>query len=151
MSELAAAAAPRGDLVDQRNRLRALTPETLEPRPPRPFRVEALKQYVVLVVLDCEPWEVPVYLGFGGWNHAPHPTELCAVLRRWYDRYRALPVAVGPDFVELTATRPLTPEELQAVAWEQFLLAPDVVWGGPGSVDQLAIELTAGRWYLHWD
>jgi hypothetical protein len=38
-----------------------------------------------------EPWEVPAFLGFGGWNEAPPPEAQCAVQKFWQKLYGAVP------------------------------------------------------------
>lgn len=47
------------------------------------------------------PWEVFAYLPFGNWNDCPDTPELMAVVKRWYERYGAVPAALSGDMLEL--------------------------------------------------
>jgi hypothetical protein len=52
------------------------------------------------------PWELPAYLNFGGWNECPDPSAHVRLMKRWYDEYGAELVGMNGDEVEMYATRP---------------------------------------------
>ena len=139
------------ELAIQRAALAALPPDRLKRREPKPFHFQTLGQYVVLVLVACKPWELPLCIQFGGWNQVPGPVAQSAVLREWSRLYGADIVVAGGDFIEMRITRALTPAELKVVAWEHFLFADDIVFQGTKTVDNLAGEISTGRWFFWWD
>jgi hypothetical protein len=142
---------PADEVAVQRATLKKVAHGDLKRREPKPYHYQMLGQYVVLVLVSCEPWELPVCLQFGGWNQSPNSNAQSAVLRHWSKLYGAELVVAGGDFLEMRTTKALTPEELKTAAWEQFLLADDIVFQGTKSVDNLAKEIRAGHWYFWWD
>ncbi len=139
------------ELVIQRAALAALPADKLKRREPQPFHFQTLGQYVVLVLVACEPWELPVCVQFGGWNQVPDPVAQSAVLREWSKQYGTDIVVAGGDFLEMRTTRALTPPELKTAAWDQMVFADDIVFQGTKTVDNLAREISTGRWFFWWD
>ena len=99
------------------------------------------------------PYEVPAYLGFGGWNACPPPEVQVAVLREWERAYGAVPVCVAGDVLECVVDRPpRTKEAAMTLAAEQWAFCDDIVSQGTGSVRRLAMELyRSPQWFFWWD
>jgi len=99
------------------------------------------------------PWEVPALLRFGGWNECSEPALHVALMKRWHARYGAEVVGVSGDVVEMRVSRlPSDRAQALALAREQFLYCPDLVYQGVGSVEALAATLLGSHvWYFWWD
>lgn len=99
------------------------------------------------------PWEVPVYLRFGGWNACPDPVRHAALMKKWHVEYGAEVVGISRDVVEMRVQRPPTTRQAaRALALEQYLYCADIVEQGVGSVGNLAAGLLrAPSWYFWWD
>lgn len=99
------------------------------------------------------PYEIPAYLGHGGWNECPAAAEQVAVHRHWHERYGSDILAIAGNVVECRVSRP--PRNLdaaEALALEQFLYCADIVDQGTQSVRSLAAQLRrAPAWYFWWD
>lgn len=107
---------------------------------------------VVLALLPTRYcWEVPAWLGFGGWGDCPEPAEHVAVLRHWYELYGARIVTLSRDTMELTVADPPEGDTLE-LAREHFVYCPDVVFQDTGSIDVLAEYLKRCRiWHFCWN
>lgn len=99
------------------------------------------------------PWEVPAFLGLGGWNECPSAAEHCAVMRHWHDRYGAEIVAATRDVIEMSVARP--PRDRAAaleLARKQYTYCADIVDQGCETIANLAAALLLGTaWYFWWD
>ncbi len=104
-------------------------------------------------VPTARPWEIPAYLGFGGWNECPASEDQVAVLRRWHERHGAVPFAMVEDIVECWVARPPADiEACEALAREHFFYCPDIVHQGTQTLLALASTLReAEAWYFWWD
>lgn len=107
----------------------------------------------IVLVPTTEPWQVPAFLQFGGWNDCPLPEEHVSALRNWHGRFGAEPVGIGTDIVELTVAKPIADETTALeVAEEQFVYAHDIVHQGTNTIDCLADTINgASAWFFWWD
>jgi len=107
----------------------------------------------VALLPTTNPWEVPAWLNYGGWNECPVPEVQVAVLKRWHGQYGAEVVGVAWDIMELRATKPPdSRDKALALAREQFIFCEDIVTQGVNSVEALAQSLLNGKiWYFWWD
>ena len=112
-----------------------------------------LARWWMLLVPAAYDWEVPVQLGWGGFNECPPAEVHGAFLRRWSHRYDAELVAITSDTFELMVHRPPRDrDEAIELATEQYLYCPDIVEQGYGSIDAHAASLIGGAtWFLWWD
>jgi hypothetical protein len=132
----------------------------IEPGPNENFTVardvlsRAFFDHVTIALVPAaHPWEVPAYLGIGGWNDCPQPYEHVAILRRWHERYGAEIVGYTGDVVELHVARPVEDAaEARRLASEQYAYCGDIVDQGIGTVDALGASLVGSIvWYFWWD
>jgi hypothetical protein len=112
-----------------------------------------LREVYIGAVPTPHSWEVPAYLGFGGWNDCPSACEHVAMLKYWFSRYGAEVVGVSNDTIECAVSRPPTSrDEALTLAFEQFVYCGDIVIQGVGTVENLAASLLGGQiWYFWWD
>lgn len=110
------------------------------------------KVYIGLIPTG-NPYEVPAYVKFGGWNACPAPEEQVAILRYWYDKYGAQVISMTFDIIECTVENPpKTKEESLALAKEQFIYCSDIVTQGTGTISDLADSLYKSKyWFFWWD
>jgi len=112
-----------------------------------------LPEVVVALVPTSVSWEVPAYLGFGGWNECPGPEVHVAMLKRWKRLFGAEVVGISDDTMEVQVTSPpVSPAQALGLAREQFIYCSDIVHQGTLTLENLAAGLLAGRvWYFWWD
>ena len=98
-------------------------------------------------------WEVPAYIGMGGWNACPDASVLTAFAARWHERYGAEVVSITRDTIEFVVKNPPTTKEAALeLAREQYLFCSDIVDQGVGNVASLAATLlNSGYWFFWWD
>lgn len=108
---------------------------------------------IALVELPTEkPWEVPLYIPFGGWNECPLPEEHAAILKYWYEKWGAAPAAMTFDTIELVLPSPIPEAEVWDVAKEHFAYTEDSVFQGTGTLGALADGLRKSDvWFFWWD
>jgi hypothetical protein len=112
------------------------------------------KQNVYLAKIPTpQNWQVPAYIGMGGWNDCPDPAVLTAFSKHWHERYGAEVVSITRDVIEFTVARPPTTKEAAVgLAREQYTLCPDIVDQGVGDVSTLAATLLGSKyWFFWWD
>ena len=100
------------------------------------------------------PWEVFVYLPFGGWNECPDTPFLMAAAKHWYERYGAVPAVMTHDELEFVLNEPVSSEQSMELALEQYGFCPDIVDQGheEATVGWLADTLRQSTvWYFWWD
>lgn len=128
------------------------------PEHPQPFNgfliLDQQSADLALVLIPTkQSWEVPIYLGFGGWNACPHPGEIAGLLRHWFGMWGAELVAMAFDTLELRVGR--SPQERETalnLAREHYLACQDIVDQGVGSLNALAAGLLGGNtWFFWWD
>jgi hypothetical protein len=108
---------------------------------------------LVAKVPTAQPYEVPAYLKFGGWNDCPQAPIHVALWKKWQQEYDARILCLSGDVIEATVAHP--PRDKEAcykLAREQFAYCADIVDQGVGSIDALAAVLYGGKsWYFWWD
>ncbi len=110
------------------------------------------KELILLRVPVSNPWEIFAYLPFGGWNECPDTEVLMAVSKYWHEKHGATPSVIGSDTLEFIAPIVRDKEKADLLAKEMYLLCPDIVDQGVGSVDILSEILTdSDCWYFWWD
>ncbi len=100
------------------------------------------------------PWEIPAYIPFGGWNECPAPEDMTMVCKYWYEKYKAVPAAISHDVLEFVLPEPIVKDEAMAVAVEHFAFCEDRVFQctGTGTIGELADCLSKSTvWYFWWD
>ncbi len=98
------------------------------------------------------PWEVFAYLPFGGWNDCPDALEMMACAKHWYNTCGAVPALISHDMLECKVPQPLTLEQAQTIALEQYAFCPDLVVQGVGTIGTLTDDLMRSTdWFFWWD
>lgn len=112
-----------------------------------------LKEVAIALLPNCEPWEAPALLQFGGWNECPFPEAIVAHCRHWNSGFGAEVLAITSDTIELSVERPVsTRESATDLALEQFVFCDDIVHQGTETIERLAAELLDSRcWFFWWD
>jgi hypothetical protein len=96
-------------------------------------------------------WEAPAYLGLGGWNDCPPPEILVAVSRFWYEACGAQIAGATDSILEYRVGRPPSDRAAaEALAAEHFLVCPDSVDQGAGTLRNLAAGLVDSPWWFFW-
>jgi len=100
-----------------------------------------------------QPWHVPAWLNYGGWNECPSADAQVAFWKRWHERFGAEIAALAGDVAEGFVTRPPSDDAAAlALAKEQCDFCSDIVYQGTGSVAELARGLKdAATWFFWWD
>lgn len=105
------------------------------------------------------PADVPAVLGWAGFcNYHPYQdaVRICAVLRRWEERYGAVLVHIGRSTLHLSvAFPPTTEDECRRLAAEHFAFCPDQQDPQDGDFYTLSryagMMCGAGSWRFWWD
>lgn len=109
---------------------------------------------ILLEVPTTKPWEVVVYVPFGGWNECPPPEEMMAICKYWYEEYGAVPVTITHDVLEMSVPAPVGQEKALEVAKEHYAFTPDRVDQGTrtGTLSEVAASVAVSDvWFFWWD
>ena len=104
-----------------------------------------LKDNVILVkVPTTKPYEILAYFGMG--------SEGIAIVKYWYQKYRAVPAAITYDEIEFYVERPVqTFEEAKKLAIEQYAFCYGLLWECYDTLDELASAIYKNvHWYFWW-
>jgi hypothetical protein len=130
----------------------------MKPRRPKRFSFQTLKDCAdqpveLLLIRVNHSWEVPAYLGFGGWNECPPPELHVAALREWRREYQAIPICMTADVLEcMVGKPPRTEPEAMKLAARQWIFCDDIVSQGTQSIRGLAMEIyRTANWFFWWD
>ena len=93
------------------------------------------------------PWEVFAYLPFGGWNDCPGTEVLMSVSKYWFEKFRAVPVAVTKDELDFALPEPVPKDQALQVAIDHCGFCPDSSEIGDNA-DSLWQSTT---WHFWWD
>jgi hypothetical protein len=116
------------------------------------FEFEIRRKPVHLVLLNAADHELPIYLGFGGFNDCPMPHAIAGVLRYWARNYKTRLAYIGQDTLELQLQAPpRTLSSIKELAWQQYEFCQDVVDQGTGTVASLGRTLVRDKWLFWWD
>lgn len=107
----------------------------------------------IAIMPIAQPWESAAAIEFGAWNECPTPEEHVVVMRYWYERWGAEPVAITSDTVEMLVDKPPHSQaEALALANEHFAYCEDIVTQGVGTIEALAATLQEAKtWFFWWD
>ena len=107
---------------------------------------------VLLEIPVKEPWQIFAWLPYGGWNECPETDKHMSVAKYWYERYGAVPAAIGGDTLQYYLTKPLPTAYLEEAAQEHFAYCEDSVYQGYGSVAALRAAIgKSSYWFFWWD
>lgn len=121
--------------------------------PPSAPRFEDEEEAVRCALIGAPSWELPRWLGLGGFNDSPEPLEQGVFLRRWHHAHGARLLHIGRGTVDLWVDRPATTVRLvRERLWDVFLYNPDAVFADTaGTFDALRTMLAGPRWTFSWD
>jgi Domain of unknown function (DUF4253) len=107
----------------------------------------------VQLIRVAHSYEVPAYLGFGGWNDCPCPELQVAVLREWQKEYNSVPACITNDVLECVVVKPpQTEKEALKLAAEQWIFCDDIVGQGTQTIRKLGMEIwRSPTWFFWWD
>jgi len=110
-------------------------------------------EVIIAKVPTKNPWELAAWLPMGGFNDCPTPAEQVAVYKYWQAKYGAVPAIATFDTWQMTLTTPpLTEEDAERLAKEQFAFCTDIVTQGTQTILALASMLKNSKaWYFWWD
>lgn len=108
--------------------------------------------YIAFVPVP-KSWMIPAFLKTGSWNDCPNPEEHAAVFKYWDEKYGIEVVGITMDVIELAVKNPpTTKQQALALAEQQFIYCPDIVYQGTQTISALAASLLNGKiWFFWWD
>ena len=108
---------------------------------------------IFLVNVTVEnPWQIFEKLPFGAYNECPAPNILSAFSKMTYEKFGAVPAVISSDTLEFAVSRRPSKQEAFGLAQQMYLLCPDIVDQGYGSIYALADCLTKSDiWFFWWD
>jgi hypothetical protein len=114
---------------------------------------EPVERIWIALIPIAQSWEAAAAIEFGAWNECPSPEEHVVVMRYWFERWGAEPVAITSDTVEMLVDKPPHSQvEALALANEHFAYCEDIVTQGVGTIEALAATLLDGQtWFFWWD
>jgi hypothetical protein len=130
------------------------------PRTSRPImnlqtpREDVFEDFYETVLIGLVPtahtFEVPAFVGFGGWDDSPDTIVHLALAREWEARFGAMIAAITHEAIEfLVARPPTTRDDAERLALEHFHYSRAAI---PGTLQEAAINLIGAKaWRFSWD
>lgn len=112
------------------------------------------KETIIFEVPTTNPWELVVYVPFGGWNECPMPEEMMAICKHWYEEYKAIPVIISSDMLVMSLPAPVGKERALEVAKEHYAFSCDRVdqCTMTGTLSEVAASIAVSdTWVFWWD
>ena len=115
------------------------------------------KEVILAKIPVTKPWELASWVPMGGFNDCPLPEEQVAIMKYWYEKYKACPGCVSYDTWEFILPEPAVTQKDAAIdlALEQYAFCYDRVeqYGGEnyctGTLADTLLRSTV--WYFWWD
>ncbi|MDE7399465.1 MAG: DUF4253 domain-containing protein [Oscillospiraceae bacterium] len=102
-------------------------------------------------VPTSEPWEIPAWLPFGGWNECPSADEMVKVCRCWYENYGATPAIIMGDMILLRLDKPISDRQTaREISHQHAAFCGEFLWT-TGLDAQTADIMTSNIWVFWWD
>lgn len=111
-------------------------------------------EHTVVLVPVQECWQTAAVMACPGWNSYPSPDEHCAIMRYWWRKYGAEPVALGEATARFEVARPpATRAEALALALEYMVYNDGYydIYRADCLTDLAASLAGAHSWYAWWD
>ena len=108
---------------------------------------------LMLRLPTAEGWKAPAYLPVGGAGGMPETGELLAICKYWYDKYKAVPAAMGYGAMEFVLPKVIDREEAMEAAKEHYAFCPDRVRRdtASGTIGEVADGLWQSTlWHFRW-
>lgn len=99
-----------------------------------------------VVVSSLAPFQLPIAVGFGGFNNCPFPEEHAVFLAEWQGAYGAIPKLMSRDAVELHVPNPPKAKEATQLAWSQSIYC-----GETDRLEEVLAGCLASSWFFWWD
>jgi len=117
------------------------------------YKGKELPEVAIALVNAGASWDLPLALGYGGWNACPMPEEHALVAKYWFEKYGAEILVMTADTIEFAVARPpVDPAECARLAREMYIYCADTVDQGVGSVSTLAKCVEGSPyWFFWWD
>ncbi len=102
-------------------------------------------------ISTVNPWEIPAYVPFGGWNECPSPEEMTAVCKYWYEQYQAVPAVISHDTLEMILPEPVPEEKADEFVKEYYAFCQDTIdQGVPMPLLKETVKYST-VWQFWWD
>lgn len=112
--------------------------------------VDLENETVLIVKLNVNyPYEILKIIPFGGFNDCPSPQKHYEVAKRWYEKYKVVPIIIGKDFIQYYMKKTITNKDmLRQIVCEQCCYCnPE-----EQTVKELANTIYSSKfWYFWWD
>lgn len=104
-------------------------------------------------LIECQPYELPLFLGLGGFNGSPGPLDQAVILREWGARHDAELLHIGRGTIDMWAERPAVRlDDVRALLWEILLYCCDAAFqDADEAFGGLRRMLATPRWTFAWD
>lgn len=105
---------------------------------------------VLIVKLNVNyPYEILKIIPFGGFNDCPNPQKHYEVAKRWYEKYKVVPIIIGKDFIQYYMKETIINKDMlrQIVCEQCCYCTPE-----EQTVKELANTTYSSKfWYFWWD
>lgn len=112
--------------------------------------VDFENETVLIVKLNIKhPYEILKIIPFGGFNDCPSPQKHYEVAKRWYEKYNAVPIIIGKDFIQYYMKETIINKDMlrQIVCEQCCYCTPE-----EQTVKELANTTYSSKfWYFWWD
>lgn len=117
-------------------------------------QIEKQGEILIAEIPVKNPWEIFVYIPFGGWNDCPGNEDIMAISKYWFEKYGAIPFAISHNTLEYIVEKPVDDEDKIRFTEEFYAFCPDSVdkYMESFNIDKLAKKIYKNKlWNFQWN
>ena len=117
-------------------------------------QIEKQGEILIAEIPVKNPWEIFVYIHFGGWNDCPGNEDIMAISKYWFEKYGAIPFAISHNTLEYIVEKPVDDEDKIRFTEEFYAFCPDSVdkYMESFNIDKLAKKIYKNKlWNFQWN
>lgn len=117
-------------------------------------QIEKQGEILIAEIPVKNPWEIFVYIPFGGWNDCPGNEDIMAISKYWFEKYGAIPFAISHNTLEYIVEKPVDDEDKIRFTEEFYAFCPDSVdkYMESFNIDKLAKKIYKNKlWSFQWN
>lgn len=117
-------------------------------------QIEKQGEILIAEIPVKNPWEIFVYIPFGGWNDCPGNEDIMAISKYWFEKYGAITFAISHNTLEYIVEKPVDDEDKIRFTEEFYAFCPDSVdkYMESFNIDKLAKKIYKNKlWSFQWN
>lgn len=117
-------------------------------------KTESHGEVLIAEIPVKNPWEIFVYIPFGGWNDCPENEDIMGISKYWFEKYGAIPFMISYNTLEYIVENHVDNEDKVRFTEEFYAFCPDSVdrYMEEFNLKKLAKKIYKNKiWHFCWN